>query len=776
MLFRIHKNDILKRKIIYTIVVVLLILSSFLIISSISITFDLKNSMDNLIRISKTPDFVQYHSGEINEKNVKKWSDNNSIIDSYQISEMINIPGKEVYINSEEPEYNSVMEIAFVRQNKLFDFLIDDKNKIAEVEDDKIGVPIFYKIKKGLKVGDFVTIKKGEFSKKFVISHFIKDSQMNPSLVSSKRFLVSDHDYEILQKEYILKEYLLSYKLINYDRIDDFQSMYFSSPMPKNGPYVNLSLLKLLNSITDGLSIIILFFVGCIILIISILSIRYIVYTCIEEDYYEIGILKAIGISNSKIMYSYNYKYLILSLISTTLGLLISLCSYEVFIKNITEYFVIQDKSYFQYFLLVCFSLVSPSLIYTLVYLYLKKIKKISSIDVIRLGRKKDCLVKVGKLSLNNAKFFSINVLIALRDIVLKARTYITMVLIIAMCVFMIILPINFLKTISSPTITNYMGIGSSDVLIYFRPSNDFDEDFKELQSHIIRDEDVEKYSFFSASKYELVDNNGNGENIIIESGNHEIFPLKYIEGTYPVSENDISLSYFLSQKLDKTVGDKIKIRVIGKERILNVTGIYQDITNGGETAKATIKANFDNIIYNSYRINFLDKKEFKINEYKNTFPDFKIIDREEYLSETFGNTIYNLKKIVVSVIIFSLSIVVFMNTLFLKLIVSKDESEIAIMNMIGIDWRNIRLQYIYRIAVINIISIVLGIFTSRILGSFLMNLLVSIVGIKKINLETDIITNYVFVPIFIIVICIVLARAILNSIKGDKIRSINLE
>lgn len=776
MLFKVHVKDIYIRKIIYTMVVVLLILSSFLMISSISITFDLKNSMDNLIRISKTPDFVQYHSGEINEENVKKWSDNNSIIDSYQISEMINIPGKEVYINSEEPEYNSVMEIAFVRQNKLFDFLIDDKNKIAEVEDDKIGVPIFYKIKKGLRVGDFVTIKKGEFSKKFVISHFIKDSQMNPSLVSSKRFLVSNHDYEILQKEYILKEYLLSYKLINYDRIDDFQSIYFSSPMPKNGPYVNLSLLKLLNSITDGLSIIILFFVGCIILIISILSIRYIVYTCIEEDYYEIGILKAIGISNSKIMYSYNYKYLILSLISTTLGLLISLCSYEVFIKNITEYFVIQDKSYFQYFLLVCFSLVSPSLIYTLVYLYLKKIKKISSIDVIRLGRKKDCLVKVGKLSLNNAKFFSINVLIALRDIVLKARTYITMVLIIAMCVFMIILPINFLKTISSPTITNYMGIGSSDVLIYFRPSNDFDEDFKELQSHIIGDKDVEKYSFFSASKYELVDDNGNGENTIIESGNHEIFPLKYIDGTYPVSENDISLSYFLSQKLDKTVGDKIKIRVIGKERILNVTGIYQDITNGGETAKATIKANFDNIIYNSYRINFLDKKEFKINEYKNIFPDFKIIDREEYLSETFGNTIYSLKKIVVSVIIFSLSIVVFMNTLFLKLIVSKDESEIAIMNMIGIDWRNIRLQYIYRIAVINIISIVLGIFTSRILGSFLMNLLVSIVGIKKINLETDIITNYVFVPIFIIVICIVLARAILNSIKGDKIRSINLE
>ena len=74
-----------------------------------------------------------------------------------------------------------------------------------------------------------------------------------------------------------------------------------------------------------------------------------------------------------------------------------------------------------------------------------------------------------------------------------------------------------------------------------------------------------------------------------IETGDFSVFPLNYLEGSAPDSEGEISLSHANASQdgLNKKVGDEVVVKVGGTEKTLKVSGIYQDITNGGKTAKA---------------------------------------------------------------------------------------------------------------------------------------------------------------------------------------------
>ncbi len=46
-----------------------------------------------------------------------------------------------------------------------------------------------------------------------------------------------------------------------------------------------------------------------------------------------------------------------------------------------------------------------------------------------------------------------------------------------------------------------------------------------------------------------------------------------------------IALSYMNTNELKKNVGDSIVLFVDGKEKTLTISGMYQDVTNGGKNS-----------------------------------------------------------------------------------------------------------------------------------------------------------------------------------------------
>ncbi|CAM5709390.1 Peptide ABC transporter permease OS=Lysinibacillus sphaericus OX=1421 GN=LS41612_16905 PE=4 SV=1 [Lysinibacillus sphaericus] len=64
-----------------------------------------------------------------------------------------------------------------------------------------------------LKVGETITVKRGDYEKDFTISDYARDYEMNSSLTSSKRFVINQSDYnEMLVNQVGEREYLIDAK------------------------------------------------------------------------------------------------------------------------------------------------------------------------------------------------------------------------------------------------------------------------------------------------------------------------------------------------------------------------------------------------------------------------------------------------------------------------------------------------------------------------------------------------------------------------------------
>ncbi|HJH31433.1 MAG TPA: ABC transporter permease, partial [Methanosarcinaceae archaeon] len=160
MLLKMIKNDFLRKKVITVAVFIFIMLSATLIACGSNMFIDLSNSVDDLFEKSNAPHFVQYHSGEFNQTDIYEWTQDNELVKIQQTAESINIHESNVYFkNNLIPVENSVMEMGFVKQNDLFDFLLDLQSQEIHVSNGEIAVPIYYMQKDNLKIGDTLRIK-----------------------------------------------------------------------------------------------------------------------------------------------------------------------------------------------------------------------------------------------------------------------------------------------------------------------------------------------------------------------------------------------------------------------------------------------------------------------------------------------------------------------------------------------------------------------------------------------------------------------------------------
>lgn len=200
MLLQIVKRDVLRNKIITGGLFIFIMLSSLLVASASHIIMELTGSLNQLLAASKTPHFVQMHSGTLDDSALKRFVSENPLVQDQQTVEMLTVDGSNVYLgNLQKSEAASVMDIGFVKQNQKFDLLLNLDNQVITVSRGEIAVPIYYKGQKQLNIGDKVNVTSGSFTREFVIVDFVRDVQMNPAIVSSKRFVVNEADYTALR-------------------------------------------------------------------------------------------------------------------------------------------------------------------------------------------------------------------------------------------------------------------------------------------------------------------------------------------------------------------------------------------------------------------------------------------------------------------------------------------------------------------------------------------------------------------------------------------------
>ena len=750
---RMLRKDFLRKKLITIVVFAFIFLAALLVASGTNLIIELGNSLNVLFSKAHTPHFVQMHAGSLDQAEIDGWTSANEMVAEQQTVEMITVDGSNLTLgeslNSEE---NSIMDISFVTQNEGFDFLLDLDNNIIQLAPGEIAVPVYYIQERDLAVGDEVRVHTGAGDRVFTITTFSRDSQMNPAIASSKRFLVHEQDFAGLRESIAETEYLVEFLLVDESQVSAFASAYQSSDMPQIGPAIDKGLFRTINSLSDGLVAGVVILMSLLLIVIAILCLRFTLLATIEEDTREIGVMKAIGISRSDIRRIYLAKYVVMGAAAVLAGYLTSLLLNQVLSANVLLYIGRASKSVLQ----TALPLVAASSIFLIVTIscvvILRRFNRISAVEALRSGSVGETMGRISMLSLKRGKALNINAYLGIRDVLQRARFYGLLAFVFFLCAVIIIIPIHFLTTIQSPTFISYMGTGQSDMRIDLRQSDDVAARFDSAVATLRDDPDVAKLSPLVTSQFTVKHSDGTLETLNIESGDFSLFPLDYVQGTAPEQEHEIALSILNANEMEKRIGDTVTLVIEGQEHQMVVSGVYQDITNGGRTAKAAMPHNPQTVIWYTVNLDLASDAnlEEKMVEYAQIFDSARVTDTASFISQTVGNTVQQLKTVTIVTVVIGLAVSVLITSLFMMMLITKDSNQIAIMRSLGFSLKHIRTQYLTRALFLLVFGIALGTLFSNTLGQQLVSAVLSMQGASSIKFVIDPLQAYVLNPLLL--------------------------
>ncbi|MFD3259547.1 FtsX-like permease family protein [Paenibacillus lentus] len=747
MYYRIIRNDISKSKLITLTATIFVAAAAMLVSLAAILVVNLSGAIDTLMTRAETPHFMQMHTGEMDTARLTEFADQNSSVDEFQVLEFLNMDGARIVLGDRSLA-DRVQDNGFSVQSDKFDYLLDLNGNIISASDGELYVPISYMRDHTTKLGDKAVIS----GKEFTVAGFLRDSQMNSMLSSSKRFLVSANDYAEI-KSLGSTEYLIEFRLKDLSALGAFETAYASAGLEANGPTITYPLFKMINAISDGMMIGVILLVSVLVVAIALMCIRFTLLAKIEDDYREIGVMKIVGLRVSDIKRIYLAKYAAIAAAGCMLGYALSLVFKDMLLENIRLYMGESDNSS----LALLFGIIGILLVFLAITAYvsgvLRRFRKISAAEAIRFGTSQEKTTGAKHMLLSRNRLFNTNIFLGVKDVLARKKLYATMLTVLIISAFIMIVPQNLHNTISSKGFIEYMGIGNYDMRVDIQQTDHIAQKAAEIIKTMKSDKAISKYAVLTTKTFKAKAGTGSDINIKIELGDHSIFPTAYSQGRAPAAADEIALSTLNAEELSKKVGDVMTLVIEGKERNLTVSGIYSDITNGGKTAKAVFTDSSADVMWYVISAELADPSliDNKVSEYTGRFDYAKVADIDEYIAQTFGSTISSVGKASYAAIAVALMIIVLVTLLFMKMLVAKDRYSIAVMKAFGFTNSDIQAQYISRSVFVLIIGIVLGTLLANTLGEMLAGAVISSFGASTFHFTVNPLAAYLLSPLMMI-------------------------
>ena len=316
------KNDFKRNKVINIALFLFMMFSAILAVISVVMAVQTFTSIGELYETAQPPHFMQMHKGEINQKYIDEFMSSREEVTYWQTVTMLDVYGDSITIVGKDTYDLSDcrLDIGMVKQNEERDLLLNQEHERIVLGEGEIGVPVILKGMYPMDIGDKVIVRDNDIQAEFLIKEFVLDSQMNSTMASSTRILLSDVDYEKLSGNVGEYEYLIEAYFADTNMASDFQSVYEDSNLPKNGQAVTYSIIFLLSALTDITTVFILLLVSVLLIVVSFICVKFTIMAALEEEIFEIGTMKAIGLNFKNIREIYLNKYRILALTGVIIG------------------------------------------------------------------------------------------------------------------------------------------------------------------------------------------------------------------------------------------------------------------------------------------------------------------------------------------------------------------------------------------------------------------------------------------------------------------------
>lgn len=765
MYYRLLRNDILRSKAIALTTTLFVAAATMLAALAAILVVNLAGAIDTLMTQAKTPHFMQMHAGELNAARLAAFAEQHESVADFQVVEFLNLDGAQ-FVFPGGSLADSVQDNGLSVQGEKFDFLLDLDGNVITVADGEIYIPIAYIQDGTATVGETVTIA----GKSFTIAGALRDSQMQPLLSSSKRFLVSHDDFAAL-RQFGSVEYLIEFRLHDLENLGAFEAAYTAAGLEANGPTLTYPLFRLFNGLSDGLMIAVILLVSALVIAIAFLCIRFTLLAKIEDDYREIGVMKAIGLRVADIKKIYLTQYIAIAAAGSLLGYGLSFVFRDALLANIRLYMGESDNAS----LAPVLAIISIALVFLAISAYvngvLGRFQKISPAEAVRFGVSQEKAFGGKRFRLSANKLLDTNIFLGIKDVLARKSLYVTMLTVLVLAAFIIIVPQNLYNTIASDTFITYMGVGDSDLRIDIQQTDHIAEKAAEIAAVMGNDPSISRFVVLTTQTFRVKLADGSEERLKVELGDHSVFPLTYAAGRAPAAENEIALSVLNASEMGKRVGDVITLVIDGRDTTLTVCGTYSDVTNGGKTAKAVFSDDSATIMWSVITAELAEptRLDEKIAEYADRFAFAKVSDIDEFIQQTYGGTISAIGTASYAAIGVALALTLLITLLFMRMLTAKDRYSIAVMKAFGFTNADIQAQYVARSVFVLLIGVLLGSLLANTLGEALTGMVIASFGAASFKFIVNPVFAYLLSPL--LMAGVVLAATFFGTLDAGQIK-----
>ena len=704
---RLILNDIRKNRLFTAATVAFMTVSAMLFALTAVLSISLLSSIQTLMEQAKTPDFLQMHAGTVKEEEISAFAEVHPEAEDWQVMPFLNLENSKISLG-EHSLADSTQDNGLSMQGQTFDYLVDLTNELPEMHSGEVFVPICYKAQYELSEGDTMQIG----NRKFTIAGFIRDSQMNSMMASSKRFLVNETDYESM-RETGTEEYLIEFRFEEGTDTGEFEHAYKEAGLPDNGPAVTKPLIRMMNALSDGMMIFVILLVSVVAVLISVICIRFLLLTRMERERKEMGMLRAIGMAKSQIRGLWFAKYVLLS----TAGALFGLFAAGLVQKPLTAQMQQLYGGAAIRFETMAGAVLAVVLAEGILLLAIRRIlKKMEKLPVL------SCMYDVPEQRKSR-----------------ENRRYLLIAAIAAACAFLMLVPGNLHHTLASPKFVTYMGIGDAGLRMDIRQTDDIAGVTARMAEQLAGDADVEKYVVLKTRSYSMCLPDGSTFGFMVEEGDHSVFPVRYEKGGAPKEKGQIALSALNAKETGLTVGDHLLLNTENGAETYTVCGIYPDITNGGKTAKTCrIADEKAPVMWSVFYVSLKDHVAEKTWITRYQYPEIKVTDIADYVKGTYGQTLKEIKLAAVVAGGISAGILFVVTALFLRLTIEKNRYDISLKKAIGFCSRDIKRSYRIRGFLPAFFGIVTGILFGNTCGEKLCGSILTSFGAEGFSFVTD--------------------------------------
>ena len=715
MYLNILKKDLKRKRAMNVILLIFIILASMFVSSGVSNIITVTTALDRYFEMADVPDyFALYQKKASDKEDVYKVLENASAIDEFRIEEGITITQSNITRKGEPLDASNTSQTLALQSDRVMgiNYFLDDGSILKSVPKGKIYTSAFTEKNMGLKVDDIITVEVEGISREFTFAGGFKDAVLGSEMAGIKRFIINGEDFdEYMSDETVRTMYNGKILYIHTADIDRTKSQLadISDGFTFEGDADKLDYAYIFDMIITGL----ILAVSLILIIISFVVLRFTIAFTLSEEFREIGVMKAIGISSIKIRGLYLVKYSAVSVVGAGIGLILSYPFGKMLMELSTGSIIISSGN--NSFINVICAVFVAVVILLFCLGCTGRVSKMSPIDAVRNGQtgerfRKKSIMSLGRSRLGTTSFLAAN------DIVSSPKRYAVIILTFFLCTSLLIMLSNAAASLKSGKLLKYFAMADCHVVtdIGDEAMEFMTEDgHKKIQKYL---EDMEQtlaengmpaecmteyfiYPMIKHGEYE-------SKTALLQGTGTTMDMYEYSEGIPPQNSGEIAITTVLAKKLKAAVGDTVTVSYpTGETADFIITAMYQAMVNQGTSAR----------VHNDCDINYLatvgspgtqikftddpDDKEVlrRIEKIRELYPEFSSVKTAgENVSDTtgVGGAIDAVKKMsAVLTVILAALITVLMERSF----IAKEQSEIALMKAIGMRNTKIYGQYTLR-------------------------------------------------------------------------------